>query len=356
MKFGKRFIASIVILCVALSVYLIYENSAAFFANRGKEPLDFDTITISDVSKGRAVSGECIIVYDLIGYGYTEETNKYTNSTNTTTDTYYWLVDCGEQDVMLVKTKASDSISDTMDDIVELYWESGTWEDFAANHTGAAVIDGVFINNDSQIVSFYNDWIDEMQATSDDWKNVKLAPFTLDCTNSLSTRIMLFYLGIGLLALLLIISAAAIAFIVKGVKGGPVQQSAGYSGANYGAMNGGSPDIYGAQGSTSYGPQSGFQAQSNTAYGSQGGFQAQSNTAYGSQGSVQAQSNTAYGSQGGFQAQSNTAYGSQGGFQEQNNTAYGSQGGINYGSSVQSGINYGSTMGGSSPISLDKKD
>ena len=377
MRIPRRIVLSVLIAVIALAGMLTFDNWAAFSVNRNKQPLDLNELTISDVKKGRAVYGDCVLVYDLIGYGYTEETNKYTSSKKTHTDTYYWAIDCGDNDIMLVKTSASKVESDWMQELVDLYWESETWDDFKANHPGSVTLDGVFIANDSEIVSFYNEWIADMRSSSDEWKDVQLAPYTLDCCNTLQTRINRFYIGVGLFAVLIIVGIIAIVVIAKGAKGGPVIQAQGTIAGNYGAMNGSSYDTYGANNTansfnTAYGTQNGYQAQGGSAYGTQSGYQSQGGSAYGTQGGFQAQGGSTYGTQGGYQSQSGSTYGTQSGYQSQSGSTYGAQdtsasqsgtvggyqgqSGINYGSSVQGGVNYGSTAGTSSSVSLDKND
>ena len=396
-----RIIISVIAVWLALVVVFISSGWDAFFCQLGVEPILLEDITTEQVRKGRAVQGDCYLVYDLIGYGYTEETNKYTGNTTTTTDNYYWLVDCGN-DVMLVKTRANDDLSDRMQMLVDSYWDSETWEDYAASFSGAASLDGVFIGNDREIVGFYNEWMSYMEE-EDSWKKVNLAPCTLDCTKTYARRLGEFWLGTIMLIVGIIGGiAAAVIFAKTSKKSTALQDSVGM---NYGNISGGSYDTYNStanagtfhtaygtggstfqpqSGSASYGTngstfqsQSGsagygtssstFQSQSGSAgYGTNGStFQSQSGSAgYGTSGSTfQSQSGSAgYGTSGStFQPQSGSAgYGTSGStFRSQSGSAtYGTSGStfrsqsgsVNYGSSFggyqsQSGINYGSTTG-----------
>ena len=379
-----RIIISVIAVWLALVVVFISSGWDAFFCQLGVEPILLEDITTEQVRKGRAVQGDCYLVYDLIGYGYTEETNKYTGNTTTTTDNYYWLVDCGN-DVMLVKTRANDDLSDRMQMLVDSYWDSETWEDYAASFSGAASLDGVFIGNDREIVGFYNEWMSYMEE-EDSWKKVNLAPCTLDCTKTYARRLGEFWLGTIMLIVGIIGGiAAAVIFAKTSKKSTALQDSVGM---NYGNISGGSYDTYNSTANagtfhTAYGTQGaaqqpyGTQGASQQTYGTQAAaqqptygtngstFQSQSGSAgYGTSSSTfRSQSGSAgYGTSGStFQSQSGSAgYGTNGStFQSQSGSAgYGTNGStfrsqsgsVNYGSSFggyqsQSGINYGSTTG-----------
>ena len=236
MKLKPRLIISLVAIYLAFTYILFSAGVGAYTVNKGKQPLDFEELTISDVKEWRAVKGDCYVAYDLIGY-----TEKSDDDTTTTTD-YYWLVDCGDNDLMLLKTSASDDLSDCFDDMVDLYWDSSTWEDYAQGLEYYAEVDGVFIKNDSEIVDFYNEWIAEM-SENDAWKDAKLAPCTLDCTRTYSSRITSFRIGTGMIVLGVLIIGIIIFVLVKATKSKsstPAYAPAG----NYGNMQGGSYDPF----------------------------------------------------------------------------------------------------------------
>ena len=338
---------------VVVMVMLLAGSSGVFFAQLGKTPLNFDTLTYDDVSKGRAVQGECYIVYDIISYGYTEETNKYTGKTTTTTNDYFWVVDCGEEDLLLVRTSANDVLSDNMQSLVDVYWDSETLEDFKANYPGPVRLDGFFVNNDHEVVDFYSEWATQIKAADSSFQGARLAPYTLDCVRSYEDELKFFYAGSAMLVVTIVVGAAFLVYYRKKSRESSAAQFAGTPAVSYGSMNGGSygdpkygstDGTYHSQNSSAYGT---FQSQSGTSYGTSGGtYQSQGGTGYGTSGSTfQSQSGTSYGTSGGtYQSQSGSTYGTSGGaYQPQSGSTYGTSGST-YQSS-QSGINYGSSSG-----------
>lgn len=236
MKAKPRIVISIVALYIMFTYIFFSAGVGAYTENKGKQPLNFTELTISDVKEWRAVKGDCYVAYDLIGYTEKTDDNK------TTTTDYYWLVDCGDSDLMLLKTKANDDLSECFDDMVDTYWNSSTWDEYAELLTYYAEVDGVFIENDSEIVEFYNEWIEEM-SVSDEWKNAKLAPCTLDCTRTYSSRITSYHIGCGLIVGGVVIIGIIIFIFAKAMKpnrGTPAYAPAG----GYGNIQGGSYDVY----------------------------------------------------------------------------------------------------------------
>ena len=131
-----RLIVALLAIWLMATGFLISDGWDAFFTQRGKEPLSLDTMTYSDVIKGRAVKGECYVTYGLIGEGYTEETNKYTGKTTTTTNYYYWIIDCGDNDTMILKTRANSSESSMLEKMEDAFYDSADWEEYAGVLSG----------------------------------------------------------------------------------------------------------------------------------------------------------------------------------------------------------------------------
>ena len=330
-----RLIVALLAIWLMVTGFLISDGWDAFFTQRGKEPLSLDTMTYSDVIKGRAVKGECYVTYGLIGEGYTEETNKYTGKTKTTTNYYYWIIDCGDNDTMILKTRANSSESSMLEKMEDAFYDSADWEEYAEMLPGSVDLNGVFITNDSEVVGFYEEWYGYV-SESPQWKDVKLAPYTLDCTQTYETRVMKFYGGAatGVVGLVVIILIAAAYFKKSRTPAVPLTAA---QAAGYGNMNGGSLDVYGQQ--------SGSPETFNSAYGSRGAasdFQTQGGS-YGTTG-YQSQ-NGSYGTTG-YQSQGDsygtTGYQSQGG--STGTTGYQSQGGSTGTTGYQSqGGSYGTT-------------
>ena len=339
-----RLIVALLAIWLMVTGFLITDGWDAFFTQRGKEPLSLDTMTYSDVIKGRAVKGECYVTYGLIGEGYTEETNKYTGKTTTTTNYYYWIIDCGDNDTMILKTRANSSESSMLEKMEDAFYDSADWEEYAGMLPGSVDLNGVFITNDSEVVGFYEEWYDYV-SESPQWKDVKLAPYTLDCTQTYETRVMKFYGGAatGIVGLVVIILIAAAYFKKSRTPAVPLTAS---QAAGYGNMNGGSLDAYGQQ--------TGSPETFNSAYGSRGAasnFQTQGGS-YGTTGYQSQGGSTGYQSQNG--SYGTTGYQSQGssygttGYQSQNGsygtTGYQSQGGSYGTTGYQSqGGSYGTT-------------
>ena len=330
MRFKTRIIASVIIAWLLFGGMFLTNGWNAFFAQIGADPIELENLTVDKVQKGRAVRGTCYIVYDLIGYEYTEETDKITQKKETTTNTYYWLVDCGD-DLMLLKTRARDSISDTLTTMVDAYWESESWEDYAQSEWSAAEIDGVFIKNDDDMVSYARAWLSDMEVSDSSWKNLTLAPYTLDCTETYAARVREFFIGSAMLLIALIGGIIAAVIFFKSVKGGssfrPAQEGASIpAGGSYGAQ-------YGTQSSDAYG---GTYSSANNAaapgFRAQGGVQAQNNysTPNASVQSTYGTTGTSYGTTG---STSQSGYGATG-------TSYGTTGSA---SQSSYGTSYGTT-------------
>ncbi len=327
----------------------------AFFKQLGKDPIGYDALQLTDVEKGIAVQGECAIVYDLIGYGYTETTSRYTGRKSTTTDNYYWLVNCDDDDgLMLVKTRANDSISDSMSDMVEALWSAESLEEYADMIGIPVELDGVFIKNDPEIVQFYNEWIQEMSADDPEWADCTLAPYTLDCTMPFAGRMRGFRIGVIMIVITIGAAAAGIVLFVKKSRGGAASPQPAYAGVPSGGPlvgDTGSVTAYGTTGgayetfnsSMTAGKSESFQSQGRTSQtsGSTGGTPVNSYGTYASQNN----SGTNYGST------QSTSSGSTGGYGTSSYGIYASQNnsGMNYGSTQSDpGLNYGSMQSTSS--------
>ena len=352
MKFKTRLIIGVVVAWLLFGVMFFNDGYSAFFTQLGVSPLTLEEVTYEQVQKGRAVQGECYVVYDMIGYEYTEETDKYTKNTSTTTNFYYWLVDCGD-DLMLVKTRARDAVSDTMQDMVDTYWDSETWDDYIKNFTGAAELDGVFIKNDDDMVSYAQSWLLDMEEADSSWKELRLTPYTLDCTESYANRIRDFYIGSAMLVVAVIAAIIAAVLFFKSLKGGSNVRPAPAGG--FGIPAGGSYDTYSSGTQPTYGTQSSYGTQ--PSYGTQASSDAQpsygttpSAATYGTQQGANAYGDTfssqnSYGTSGStFRTQSGSSYGTSGSsFQTQGGSSYGTsgstfrtQGGSSYGTSGSS--------------------
>ena len=288
-------------------------TGGVFFKNLKNGPIDLNELTFTDVKPDIAVQGDCYYVYDLVGVNYTEGAENYANIDTSTDNYYYWFVDCGDNALMLVRTDASGALPAYMEDIVNAYWDAETPEDFEANYPGTAYLDGVFIRNEPEIVGFYNEWIGEMSESDDSWKDLMLAPFTLDCSWTYQEHLRQFYWGVAMLAVTVVVIPLLIVFIIKRDKkkaaaSVPVGYGSSYNGSyspyngianenyqrqnlsqgydTYGSYNrssGGNNQTFQTQGYKSYDPYDTYRSQANTsgdsfqAQGRQGGYNTQNN-------------------------------------------------------------------------------
>lgn len=193
-----RFIGVLVVLWCLPMMLFICTNGGVFLQQFGKKPLDYSELTYSEVRMDRAVRGSYCTVYDTIGKTYDE--SRMVRELN---DNYvYWLVNCGEDSVMLVRTTPGDTLSSQLYDIVR-----------TSSYTGYVDLDGVFIRNDASIAKAYYDWAKEASEYDKTWNKLMLAPFTLDCTRSYERRLLTFYAGIAMLTAL--IAAIPAIFIIR---------------------------------------------------------------------------------------------------------------------------------------------
>ena len=323
-----RWVLSIILGIVCSGIIFVSNGWDAFVAQLNREPLDINELELSDVEIGRAVTGECYFTYGAIGYIYNESTNTYTGKKTQSNYNYVFLVDCGANDVMLLQTNNKDGLTDRFFDMSETYLNSETIDDYYMKYPFGTKIDGVFIKNDPEFVSYYNEFYETVK-DGEGWENVQLAPYTLDCTETYDSRVKDFYIGCGLIAVLTVL---LIVILVSPAVRSRSRAAASYGGApamNYGNTSGGYDDVYSSGNRNSfdqtYGtnysadqtagttPQ-GFAPQSQTGYQQQTGFQSQGFIA-------QPQANNQY--QTGYQSQGVTAQ-PQGNNQYQ--TSYQSQG------------------------------
>ena len=163
------------------------------------------------------------------------------------------------------------------------------------------------------IVGFYNEWIGEMSESDDSWKDLMLAPFTLDCSWTYQEHLRQFYWGVAMLAVTVVVIPLLIVFIIKRDKkkaaaSVPVGYGSSYNGSyspyngianenyqrqnlsqgydTYGSYNrssGGNNQTFQTQGYKSYDPYDTYRSQANTsgdsfqAQGRQGGYNTQNN-------------------------------------------------------------------------------
>ena len=231
-KLGKRLLTTFVILWIAVAIFLIANSAGPFFAQTKNPPVEYTELKSEAVVKNRAVYGNCYLVYDLIGTSVSSS-----DSGEETTDSYYWAVPCDDSTMMLVRTSAGDEITATMDKLVDAWWSSETTEEYLKDNPDGVYLNGVFKPNESEMVGFYEDWLDELEMDKNT-DGLKLVPCTLDCRTSLEAFRLEFIVGCAMLIIFLIVLAIIIAVIAK-QSSKPMLQSSGAQNATYTIPQGG---------------------------------------------------------------------------------------------------------------------
>lgn len=305
----------------------------------------------SKMQKSMPVNGECSVVYELIGSYVTEETSKYTGKTTETTNAYYYAIPMlGDEDYcMLLKTSANSAMTAYADKAVEVYWDDdATWDDVFAH---SFKVDGILTTNDPEIAGFYNEWVDSWAESEEDREGFTLAPYTLDCTRTVSARLKAFWAGIVLLVAF--IGAAVFAIFTYVSKRRQRLSMPAYDsvpttttyGNNYSNLSGQSSNMYDPTTTFSSGSSertsNNFQTQGSTVttnsaqgagsdfYGQQNGFIPQSGQSSNGYNSYTPYQQGGYNNQNGFQTQGGQSSNSYDSYPSQNNSDYGNDNSYN---------------------------
>lgn len=198
MAIKQRLILAVVFLWLSAIIFCLGSGGGVFFSQMSNGTTELYSLEASAMQKNMPVNGECYVVYELIASSVTEETSKYTGKTTETTNAYYYAIPMGDDDhCMLLKTKANSEMTSSADLELDLFWDDNSTIDDLFDH--AFKVDGILVNNDPEIVGFYDEWVAEFE----DDEGMTLAPYTLDCTKTVSTRIKEFWAGSVLLVALL---------------------------------------------------------------------------------------------------------------------------------------------------------
>ena len=268
MKLKTRLIVTGLTMWIVIMALCLSSGSGAFFSQMANGTCDYYTMTHSDLQKNLPVNGTCYVVYDCIATYVTSETNKTTGKTTETDSAYYYVVPLDEEYFMLVKTRANSQLTEDFDRLVDAFWYEDESPYYDMLDTGAK-LDGILVKNDSKVVNYYNEWIEEMELKDESYL---LSDYTLDCTKTVAARIKEFWVGmVLLLAFLGTVTAFVVSYFKKKRVSNYSPSAASYSSPTYGSQPFGMYDPTATFGSThSTAPQSNFQShgvQSSTDYG-----------------------------------------------------------------------------------------
>ena len=320
MNIKQRLILAVAFLWIFAIIFCLGSGAGTFFSQMSNGTTELYSLEVSKMQKSMPINGECYMVYDILASSVTEETSKYTGRTKETTNAYYYIIPLSDEEYcMLLKTSANSDMTRSADVSVDLFWEEdSTIEDLIAH---SFKVDGILTKNDSEIVGFYNEWVSQV---ADGDEGLKLAPYTLDCTKPVTSRIKEFWAGSVLLIALV---GSGIFLIARYFSGRRQTQSSVpvYSpsapvsyGNDYSNLSGQSQNRYDPTetftSNSSSGASDNFQSQGGSANSFTYGQQSSSNS-YGSQNDFVVQGSRNYGSYG---SGSYNSYQSQGSFTQQN--------------------------------------
>lgn len=249
MKLKTRLIITALTIWITVMALCLSSGAGVFFSQMANGTCDYYTMTNKDLKKNLPVNGTCYVVIDCIATYVTEETNKTTGKTTEKDSAYYYIVPLDEEYLMLVKTSANSQLTYDFDCLVDAFWDEEDSPYYYMMDTGTK-LDGILVKNDSDVVSYYNEWCDEMEVSDQD--GYALAAYTLDCTQSVSGRIKQFWIGsIMLLFLLGIVTILVVSYFKK-------KKTVSYSTSSYGSVSYGNnySGINSSQSSGAYDPTS----------------------------------------------------------------------------------------------------
>ena len=228
-----RLIAGIVILVIFVCGSLLISTAGVFFSNMSDGVLNIENLSDSDLKKNLPINGKVYYVNTVLAEEYDESDSS--NILN-----YYYLVDFDMKNeiYMIVKVKANSSLDVSLENLYYADLEEGEEYEYLLDE-GVAV-DGVLIENDSQVISEYDSWKDSISGYGFDMSGAKLASYTLDCTETVSSLCTQFIVSFVILLLLVAALVFIIITLIKQSKASKVQTpvyTTGFTGIN-GQQNG----------------------------------------------------------------------------------------------------------------------
>ncbi len=211
---GKIISGVIVVALLALgydAVTNISSGWSAFTAQFSYTPVDFNSMTVHDMSSGRAVTGDFDIVFAYLASGVTQHKDDSGKVTSEETTSGYWLTEM--EDGTWIILCAPENMTDQLAESYEAFWTNYLATDdvkSAAKGLKSFAIDGVLLKNDPGVLKYYVEWAAESELSEEEAMSI-LSPYTLDITRTYSQRISDFYKGVAFFA---VIAAIIIAFIV----------------------------------------------------------------------------------------------------------------------------------------------
>lgn len=197
--------AVIAIFCLVVGFTSLIDGIAATNA----DDLNFNTMAQSDMEEYSYVVGKIEFVYGCFAEGYTER-STYGITTSTTTDSYYYLVECPyspEDTMMILEIPVNTTLETSIDEL----WEQGYYATSEYQLAEYAVTFSAYLErNDDEIVKYAKEALEESGDL--ELKSMTIAPYTLNCTikSGFETR----SLGIGIVCLVIAL-VLAIVIILK---------------------------------------------------------------------------------------------------------------------------------------------
>lgn len=172
MRLLKRFLYSIVAVVLLVSLFLIADSAGVFFNEMSEGIADYNVITESQLKNKLPVQGTVYTVYDCIAIEYDSESGDDT--------AYYYLIEFDEdQDrYMILQTKAGSQLDDDIDALCDAYF-SGDNDSLLQK---GVEVDGILVENDSDVVKKFDEWKDDLNLLGEDTSNYSLVAYTYDCS------------------------------------------------------------------------------------------------------------------------------------------------------------------------------
>lgn len=225
-----RAIASIVFAVFLMSAAFAITSAGVFFSNIANGVSNIDTLSENDLEKNLPINGKVYYVNTLLAEEYNDEDSL-------DVENYYYLISMNtiNEVYLIVKTSAYSSLDIDLENLY--YADVPGGEDYEYLLYDGVSVDGVLVDNNSDVVNEYEKWKDRISSEyGEDMSNAILADYTLDCTETVSSICTRFIVSSVILFVFLGVLIFFIVVLVKQSKAGGMQTPAYSNG--YGQPNG----------------------------------------------------------------------------------------------------------------------
>lgn len=194
----KNFLTTISILLLFFGISLMVISGGSVSGLFGKVA-DYNTVEKEDLSNRLLMDGYVYGVIDCIAEGYTE-TTTYGTVTDTTTDSFYYLIPFEDKEFMVIEIPSDSDLKTQIDALWEAFYGEDETNELLEN---GVYVSGVLEENESDLVGLFDEW--KVKYGFEDYSIVE---YTLDCTIPIERINMLFGIGlcmVGAFVVLLII-------------------------------------------------------------------------------------------------------------------------------------------------------